>query len=190
MTIVSIWCRHKDDNIIGIGENIPWHIPSDFKRFRNLTMKQTLVVGKKTYESFPNKTLPNRKIIVVTRNSNYEVSDEDNHKVVTDIKEFKDFLGDLYIAGGASIYEAFFSESKLMPDIVVDCVYEGEISAEIKGEAITVSKCVDVLQNKYFKLSQVFVLDNVVTNIWLKKGDFVEQSIVKKILNYLETEGK
>ena len=37
MTKIAIWCRHDGDNIIGIGPNIPWHISSDFKRFRRIT---------------------------------------------------------------------------------------------------------------------------------------------------------
>ena len=75
MTKVAIWCRHDGDNIIGVGADIPWCVPSDSKRFRNITKEQTLVVGKKTYESFPNRTLPNRKFLVVTRQTDYEVSD-------------------------------------------------------------------------------------------------------------------
>ena len=75
MTKVAIWCRHINDNIIGIGPQIPWHIPSDFKRFRKMTEGCNLVAGETTYESFPNKTLPNRDIYVLTLNKDYEVSD-------------------------------------------------------------------------------------------------------------------
>ena len=179
MTIVSIWCRHKNDSIIGIGPDIPWYIPSDAKRFRNLTINNTLVVGKTTYETFPNRTLPNRKFIVLSDVADYEVSDKQNHKVVTDINELKDYPEDLYISGGASVYKAFFTIPKLRPDIVVAC-----------GPKISVAPCVEVMEKEYFALPQKFELDNVITSIWLKKGDFVEQETVKKILNYMETEGK
>ena len=57
MTKIAVWCRHDGDNLIGIGAKIPWHIPSDFRRFRKLTESEALVVGEKTYESFPNRTL-------------------------------------------------------------------------------------------------------------------------------------
>ena len=62
MTKIAIWCRHDKDNIIGIGPQIPWHIPSDFKRFRRITNGTNIVCGQTTYESFPNRTLPNRKM--------------------------------------------------------------------------------------------------------------------------------
>ena len=45
MTKVAVWCRHKDDNIIGIGPQIPWHVSSDFKRFKRITEGKNLVAG-------------------------------------------------------------------------------------------------------------------------------------------------
>ena len=190
MTIVSIWCRHKGDSIIGIGPDIPWYIPSDAKRFRNLTIGNTLVVGKKTYETFPNHTLPNRKFIVLSDTADYEVSDKQNHKVITDIKLLEGYPEDLYVSGGASVYKAFFTIENIMPDVVVDCVYQGKMKDGLKGPEISVQPCVDVLEKKYFALPQKFELDDVITTVWLKKGSFVEQETVKKIVNYLEKEGK
>lgn len=190
MTKVAIWCRHAGDDIIGIGAEIPWNVPSDSKRFRDITLGQTLVVGKKTYESFPNRTLPNRKFIVVTSNPDYEVSDKQNHRVVTDLKTIADWPEDLYISGGAAIYDACFADAALRPDIVVDCVYHGELKNGLSGTPVSVSESVAVMRQKYQALPQVFEQDNVTTTLWLKKGDFVEQSVVKKIFNYMETEGK
>ena len=115
MTIVSIWCRHVNDSIIGIGPEIPWYIPSDAKRFRNLTINNTLVVGKTTYETFPNRTLPNRKFIVLSDTADYEVSDKENHKVITDINLLKDYPEDLYVSGGAGVYAMFFNTPSIMP---------------------------------------------------------------------------
>ena len=148
------------------------------------------MVGKKTYESFPNRTLPNRKFLVVTRQTDYEVSDVKNHQVISDIKMLKDYPEDLYISGGAAIYDAFFADSALRPEIVVDCVYHGDLQSGLTGEPVSVDKSVAVLEQKYRPLPFHFELDNVTTTIWLLKGAFVEQSVVKKILQYLETEGK
>ena len=187
MTKIAVWCRHQGDNIIGIGPNIPWHIPSDFKRFRRLTEGQTLIAGQTTYESFPNRTLPNRKILVLTFNPDYELSDKENHQLVTDIKYFKEAEGNFYISGGASIYKAFFAGgSKLMPDIIVDCVYLGEITSKPEGEKITITPCVETMRKKYFKITDDFEKDGVSAALWVKKGDFVEQSVLKRLLLLLE----
>ena len=189
MTIVSIWCRHKGDNIIGAGSGLPWKIPSDTRRFRNLTEGKIKVMGRRTYEGMPQKVLIGRKMIVLDIENSCEVFDKENHIVVDNADKLKDYPHDLYISGGASVYAKFFTTPEIMPDIVVDCVYQGEIASDVKN-LIDVNISVEVLQKKYFALPQTFELDNVITSVWLKKGDFVEQSVVKNILTYLETEGK
>ncbi len=189
MTIVSIWCRHKGDNIIGAGVGLPWKIPSDTRRFRNLTEGQIMVMGGRTYGGMPQKVLTGRKVIVLDNSGKTEILDKDNHIVVDNVEKLKDYPEDLYISGGATIYAIFFTTPSIMPDIVVDCVYSGPIN-EGATDLIDVNRSVAVLEQKYFALPQTFELDGVVTTVWLKKGDFVEQSTVKKIMQYLETEGK
>lgn len=189
MTIVSIWCRHKGDNVIGAGLGLPWRIPSDTKRFRNLTAGKVKVMGARTYSGMPQKVLLGQKLIILDNTNQCEVFDKENHKVCADINLLKDYPEDLYISGGATIYRLFFQNKTIMPDVVVDCVYNGEISAEA-DDLIDVSASVDILEKQYTPLPQHFELDNVVTTIWLKKSGFVEQDVVKKILQYMETEGK
>ena len=184
---IAVWCRHKDDNIIGIGPNIPWRISSDFKRFRRLTEGQYLVAGERTYESFPNRTLPNRKIAVLTYNADYEVSDTTAHKVVNDIKFFKDFEPDLYIVGGASIYKAFVTGSaKLVPDIIVDSMYCGDLNSELEGQPVDISACIEIMCKDYRQISQNYELDNVITTVWVKKNSFIEQATLKHIIQAIE----
>ncbi|MBR6409602.1 MAG: dihydrofolate reductase [Alphaproteobacteria bacterium] len=191
MTIVAIWCRHIGDSVIGIGPQIPWHISSDFRRFKRITQGSSVVAGQTTYESFPNRTLPNRKIYVLTFDENYEVSDKENHFVVTNINDFKDFDGTLYVVGGASIYKLFMTGApKLMPDIVVDCVYQGELNPELKGPKVDISVCADVLTQKYAKMSQDYEEDDIITRVYVKKGDFVDQSVMKHIITAIENKGE
>ena len=187
MTIVAIWCRHQDDNIIGIGPKIPWHIASDFKRFKRITEGGNLLAGQTTYESFPNRTLPDRKIYVLTFDKNYEVSDAENHFVITDVNALKDFDGTLYIAGGASIYKLFMTrQDDLRPDVVVDCMYQGDIDATLSGPKIDITPAVEALGEAYTQISQNYIEDNVLTRVYVKKNDFVDQSVVKHILNAIE----
>lgn len=188
MTKVVIWCRHSGDSIIGSGTELLWHIPSDLRRFKALTEGETVVTGRKTYESFPNRTLPNRRILVVTQDKKYQVSDIQNHLPINDLSVLADYPENLYIAGGAAVYKAFFDKNELLPDVVVDCVYTGEITAD--SPTVNVADCVEVLNEKYWRLPQTYELDKVQTSVWLKKGEFVEQAVVKKIVKYLETEGK
>ena len=191
MTKIAVWCRHQNDNIIGIGAHIPWHVSSDFKRFKRITEGKNIIAGEKTYESFPNRTLPNRQIYVLTFNADYEVSDSKNHFVVTNVKYFQEFEQDLYISGGASVYKLFMtSNNKLMPDIVVDSMYKGELNPNLEGPKIDITTCIDVLKSKYIKISQDYEQDNITTTVWVKKGDFVEQSVVKHIIEAIENKGE
>lgn len=189
MTIVSIWCRHKGDNIIGAGLGLPWKIASDTRRFRNLTEGKIMVMGGRTYSGMPQKVLMGRKVIVLDNTHTIEVFDAENHIICDNVENLVDYPENLYVSGGAGVYAMFFNTPAIMPDVVVDCVYGGKISADAK-DLIDVNKSVAVLEQKYTALPQRFELDGVVTTVWLKKGDFVEQSVVKEILAYLETEGK
>ncbi|MBR1605483.1 MAG: dihydrofolate reductase [Alphaproteobacteria bacterium] len=188
MMKVAVWCRHKDDNVIGIGPHIPWRISSDFKRFRRLTEEQYLVAGQTTYETFPNRTLPNRKIIVLTFEADYEVSDPENHFVVTDVKKLKEFEHDLYISGGSSIYKLFMTNEsdKLRPDIVVDSMYCGELNPELEGPKIDITPCIEAMKKNYRQISKDYELDNIITTVWVKKGAFIEQSTLKHIIEAIE----
>jgi len=134
--------------------------------------------------------LPNRKIYVLTLNKNYEVSDKENHFVVSDINNFQEFEQDLYISGGATIYKLFMNKhEKLMPDIVVDSMYKGEINPDLKGDKIDISECIEIMSKKYFKISSDYEEDNITTTVWVKKGDFVEQSVLKRIILAIENKG-
>lgn len=59
-----------ENNSLGKDNDLVWHLPDDFKRFKKLTSGHFIIMGRKTFESFP-KPLPNRTHIVVTRQPNY-----------------------------------------------------------------------------------------------------------------------
>lgn len=59
-----------ENNALGINNDLPWHLPDDFKRFKQLTSGHKIIMGRKTLESFP-KPLPNREHIVITRDKDY-----------------------------------------------------------------------------------------------------------------------
>ena len=186
MTVVAMWCRHKGDNIIGIDGHLPWCIPSDSKRFYDVISERTVVCGRATYESLPNLTLDGSRIFVMSSNSEYEVSNPKWHKVITKQKELDDLEEDVYVAGGAEIYKLFLTgKEKLKPHIIVDCVFEGELSSA-DGKIVDISDSVALMEKKYRKITPDYCLDNVAASIWIKKGDFVEQSELKRIVKILE----
>lgn len=71
----------SDNGVIGDGEKMPWHLPSDLKRVKRMTMGKPLVMGRKTYQSI-GKPLPGRTNIVVTRDHGFKVDGVEGKSVV------------------------------------------------------------------------------------------------------------
>lgn len=60
----------SENNALGKNNELVWHLPNDFRRFKNLTSGHHIIMGRKTFESFP-KPLPNRTHIVISRQEGY-----------------------------------------------------------------------------------------------------------------------
>ncbi len=107
--MISIIAAVSDDLGIGYKNDLLWHIPEDLKRFRNLTTGNTVIMGKKTWESLPRRPLRDRKNIVLTDIMGEEFegaaaaySLED---AVAKCKEDRE----IFIIGGGSVYHQFMN---------------------------------------------------------------------------------
>jgi len=104
MSVTLIWAEAAD-RVIGADGAMPWHVPEDMRRFKELTMGSTVVMGRVTWESLPEKFRPlaGRRNIVVTRQASYDAPGADVVSSLEDALKLAD--GDVWIAGGATIYE-------------------------------------------------------------------------------------
>ena len=94
-----------ENNAIGKDNDLIWHLSDDLKRFKSLTNGHHIIMGRKTFESFP-KPLPNRKHIVITRQDNYKVPD--GVIVVNSMEDALDAAKNdkqPFIIGGGEIYK-------------------------------------------------------------------------------------
>lgn len=93
-----------ENNALGKNNELVWHLPDDFKRFKTLTSGHYIIMGRKTFESFP-KPLPNRTHIIITRQKNYHpngclvASSIENGIKMAPKNE------DVFIIGGGEIYQ-------------------------------------------------------------------------------------
>jgi dihydrofolate reductase len=71
MAILSLVVARGRNNVIGAEGAIPWRLSSDMRRFKAVTMGKPVLMGRKTWESFPQKPLPGRPNLVLTRDSNF-----------------------------------------------------------------------------------------------------------------------
>jgi len=125
MKIILIAAMAKN-RVIGRGNAIPWHIPSELQRFKALTMGHTLIMGRKTFESI-GRPLPGRKTVIVTRNPEYRapgcaVATSLTAAIALCAKEET-----IFIAGGGEIYQEALPLADAMYLTVLDREVEGDV---------------------------------------------------------------
>lgn len=101
--MITLIAAIGENNELGNNNDLVWHLPDDFKRFKELTSGHHIIMGRKTFETFP-KLLPNRTHIIITRQKNYKA---EGAIVVSTIEEAIDkAAGDTqpFIIGGGEIY--------------------------------------------------------------------------------------
>lgn len=117
-----------DNGVIGSYGKLPWHIPEDLKRFKQLTSLNIVMMGRKTFDSLDNRPLPNRLNLVLTRNP--QISSNPNLKFVSDpIKIIHEYVNDkrsLYVIGGAQVYEQMLPYVDALDITRVKGNYEGD----------------------------------------------------------------
>lgn len=94
-----------DGNELGREGDLPWHLPDDFRHFKQQTTGHPMIMGRKTYETFP-RPLPNRPHIIVTRDRSYRV-DHPSCQVVHSLEEAFEAAAAynrVFVIGGGEIY--------------------------------------------------------------------------------------
>jgi dihydrofolate reductase len=93
-----------ENNALGKDNQLVWHLPDDFKRFKQLTTGHYIILGRKTFESFP-KPLPNRTHIIITRQKNYIAENCIIANSVEEALKKAPKNETVFIIGGAEIYK-------------------------------------------------------------------------------------
>jgi len=99
MILSAILAMDKNRGI-GFGNKLPWHLPDDLKRFKEITRGHSVIMGRKTYESI-GRLLPERKNIIVTRDKGYKAEGAViAHSIEEAIEEVKNEEESFVIGGG------------------------------------------------------------------------------------------
>lgn len=102
--MITIIAAAAENNALGKDNQLVWHLPNDFKRFKQLTSGHYIIMGRKTFESFP-KPLPNRTHVIVSRQKNYQ---PEGCFVVGSMEEAISICPkdeEIFIIGGGEIYQ-------------------------------------------------------------------------------------
>lgn len=119
---LSILVAHDQQRVIGVNNQLPWHLPSDLKHVKSLTTGNTLVMGRATFESI-GKPLPNRRNVVLTRNKSFKPEGVD---VIHSFEEIYDLPGHVFIFGGQSLFEEMIDKVDDMYITVIEDKYNGD----------------------------------------------------------------
>ena len=115
------------DGIIGADNRLPWHLPEDLRHFKELTTGRTVVMGRRTWESLPDRfrPLPGRRNIVVTRNAGYPA---EGATIVSSLPAALAAAGagETFIIGGAQLYAAALPLADRLELTEIDAAFPGD----------------------------------------------------------------
>lgn len=124
---LSMIAAMAQNRVIGKNNQMPWHLPDDLKFFKATTQGKTVVMGRKTFESIGARALPNRRNVVITRNTNYEAT---GAEVFTGIDSALDTChqeNEVIIMGGGQLYE------QILP--YANKLYLTLVNTQVNGDA-------------------------------------------------------
>ena len=126
---VALVVAASENGVIGAGGTLPWHIPEDLRRFKELTLGKPCIMGRKTWQSLPRKPLPGRTNIVVSRDPGFRA---EGALLVIDFESAlrlaaRENPREIAVIGGENIFAAALPHASR--------IYSTEISGHITGDA-------------------------------------------------------
>lgn len=100
---LSLIVAMNQDRVIGVNNQLPWHIPEDLAYFKDITSGKTIIMGRKTFESI-GRILPNRRHVILTRDKNYQVKGAEVVSSLATALELIVHEGEAFIIGGEELF--------------------------------------------------------------------------------------
>ena len=156
---ISLIVAMSENHVIGRGLEIPWKIPGEQKRFKQLTTGNAVIMGRKTYDSI-GRPLPNRQIIVISKNATLHIG---GIRVAPDLEQALCLCQpgrEIFIAGGGQLYRETID--------LADILYLTRIHAQIEGNVFFPE-----INPKKFKCTRSHKVSNAVIpyteETWIKQ---------------------
>jgi dihydrofolate reductase len=131
VTVSLIWAQARD-GVIGADGALPWHLPEDLRLFRELTTGSTVVMGRRTWESLPERfrPLPGRTNVVLTSDPDWSAEGARRAGSVTEVLDDEHVL---WVIGGGTVYDAFLPHADRLVVTQVDVLVQGDTWAPAIG---------------------------------------------------------
>jgi dihydrofolate reductase len=133
MTVGMVWAQARG-GVIGADGGLPWHLPEDLALFRSLTMGSTVVMGRRTWESLPDRfrPLPGRTNVVLTSDRGWSAA---GAHPAGSVEEVLTAHGSCWVIGGGQVYAAFLPHADRLVVTEVDAQVEGDTWAPALDDA-------------------------------------------------------
>ena len=123
--MITVIAAVAENNALGKENQLLWHLPDDFKRFKTLTSGHYIIMGRKTFESFP-KPLPNRTHVIISRQANYQ---PEGCIVVNSLEQAIEACPkteEVFIIGGGEIYRQSIAVADKLDLTKVHATFEAD----------------------------------------------------------------
>lgn len=127
MPQIVFYLARAANGVIGRDGDLPWHIPADLKRFKAMTAGKPMIMGRKTFESFP-APLPGRRHIVLTRDSAWHAESAEVAHLVEAAVALAGDVAEIAVIGGAEVFALFLPQA--------DRIELTEVHATPDGDAV------------------------------------------------------
>jgi|SRR6185369_3456011 len=135
--MIAMIAAMSSNRVIGLGNDLPWRLPADFRYFKRMTMGHTLIMGRRTFDSIRNGPLPGRRTIVITRQEGWRPEGSGakaaDVQVVHSLTEAlqlasQDRTGDptIFIAGGGEIFREALPLADRIYLTRIDAIFPGD----------------------------------------------------------------
>ena len=128
--IISLIAAMGMNRVIGKDNDIPWHLPDDFKYFSNTTKEHFVIMGRKNWESLPHKfkPLPNRTNIIITRKARYKANGAIICNSLEEGLEKAKNEKEVFVIGGGEIYRIALKYAHKIYLTEINGIFKGEIT--------------------------------------------------------------
>ncbi|OGQ08331.1 MAG: hypothetical protein A3G32_07505 [Deltaproteobacteria bacterium RIFCSPLOWO2_12_FULL_40_28] len=123
---LSIIVAMTQNGVIGVHNQLPWHLTEDLKRFKQMTMGHPLIMGRKTHESI-GKPLTGRTNIVLTRDPHYKANGIIVAQNLAEAMRYASADGEAFVIGGADIYKQAYPLAKTLYVTLILDRFEGDV---------------------------------------------------------------
>jgi dihydrofolate reductase len=123
--VISLIVAVSQNGLIGKQGGLPWHLPAELARFKQITMGHPIIMGRKTHESI-GRALPGRQNIVISHNQDFKAASCEVVGSLDDAIQAAGQTDEIFVIGGASIYEMAISKA--------DKVYLTRVATDLDGD--------------------------------------------------------